>query len=937
MEIIKGYIIRTFSIFGLLTGLASCTDNVAEMSETEYVDETKNICIGGMETESLTLDADNPAMTRASEGQKQDAETVEWLLAPLFSGLDITYRQSGSSTREVAILKLKEKTIDGGYTLENIKISDGGFAEYSFNYRKDRDKTAQWFGNGYHYFEGVYVPNEIRYNEAGGSNATTTNTSLDNITNEETGTAKGLHYDQSEDQASRASGYTNYTLLEHYLAMPANWGHNATVDRIKLPFKHRLARVIAYVLIDPVIVDPLTGPVKIKGYNYQNDGQGTIIKDDPTSSAIRFSNVKVLNGVEERIDDTGHATLTPKWTTARKAIPHFLDERGSVNAAGDQLAEDFIVYYKADEKKYIFPANDESDTKRPWTTANTAWNAKFEAASGTDEEKIKKADEQSGYVRTVYGKVPVYDLIVRPTYTSTNTVMYDEDRTGTTTTTEKLANETNTIHFEITLANDLHYEKEFEFDLDANEQTIVYLRIKPESVNYNSSGAEVWTEEGGSDGYYGVNNQNGNTLSFAGNSWQRAYRIGTKHDNVTDGHFYDKDTEDEYAQYVDADTWIKMFTEACMKEMPDGSMVPGKHHGDYFILDNNITIPAGALPEKFVFTGHLDAQGHTITVKGAGQPWEEYISATVDDYSSSETVLYTDKNKTSVFQMPELLFTKETHPAILYTDENDIDLLKIGDVLYLKSSLVYTEPKAAEVFTVEEYNKVKGRSLDEGLTAEAFDALSAEEKESFTNVEDYNNAKVKLTEEQFENLSDGEKVKTPAVDEKYEPNENSKVITLNLSIKNEAYDTYTEANPQPSRYDLLTATEGTFFTREVEEEQIKYPPFIKPEYLYTECVHTYNAFLFKGLYGTYPTPQEINESDIWLANVHKEGSTWVPVAGYRAELLNVKLAEGCKFFPEGAVFTGKELDKTEATVSGYIFNCWEGSTKIENIVPIPHY
>lgn len=888
MEIIKGYIIWIFSFFGLVTGLASCADKIAEMTEPEPVDETNIICIGGMETESLTIDADNNAMTRASEGQRQDAEDVDWLLDPLFKGLDITYRLNGTDTRKVAILQLKKSNPEGGNIKTNIKKSAGGFAEYSFMYRDNLEKTAQWFGNGYHYFEGVYVPDEIRYDE--GQNAATQNTSLDAITNDETGSAPGLYYDQSKDQSDMAAGYANYTLLERYLAMPANWGHNATVERIKLPFKHRLARVIAYVLIDPVLVDPVTGPVKIKGYNYSDDGNGHITREDATSSAIRFSNVKVLNGVEEKIDDTGHATLTPKWTAARKAIPHFLDERGSVNATGVVLdADNFIMYYKVDEKKYIFPANDESDTKKPWTTAHNKWNDKYNAASGTDAERIKYADEQSGYVRTKYGKVPVYDIIVRPTYTSSTTVMYDEDLTGTDK--DALANETNIIYFDITLANELHYEKKFEFDLDANEQTIVYLRIKPESVDYNSSGAEVWTEEGGKDGFYGVNNQNENTLSFAGNSWQRAYRIGTKHDNVTDGHFYDKDSEDEFAQYVDDATWIKMFSEAY-----EG----GAHHGDYFILEQDLTISAKSLPDDFVFTGHLDGQGHTITLTDPGASWEQWFDATLDDYDNSKTTLYTSQDKSNAFVMPTPLFTHVHHDAVMY-DESE--LTEVDGVKYVTTSLTHVPASDAVLYeNAEEYN------LDKNLTGE--DALS---------------------NEAFENLSEEEKIKTPAVEDHYEKSDDS---ILGTTPKIAAYDEYPSASP--TRRELLTAADGTYFTRSGEEGAYTYSPFNKPQHLYTEIDRHSGSSLFGGLNAKYTTRQENGQSP-WEANVHQEGSKWVPVAGYRAELLNVKLAEGGKFFPEGAVFTGNDLNKVGATVTGYIFNCWEGSDKVENIVPIPQY
>ncbi len=845
MEPIKVYIFSILCILSAVGGFSSCTDIVAV--EDEPVDNSNVICIGGVETEALTINSDEPVQTRASEEPKRDAETVDWLLEPLFKGLDVTYRISGGSPK-VAILKLNQIEAGSNYSESNIKKSDSGLAEYSLNYRTG-GTPAQWQGNGYHYFEGVYVPTEIRYNPDQDAQRTTSNVSLTDITKAE-GTAQDLNIDQSKDPSSLTSGNANYTLLEHYLGMPANWGINATISRIKLPFKHRLARVIAYVLIDP----ELTG-VKIKGYSYSNDGSGTIIKEDATDSSIRFCNVKVLNGVKEAIDETGHATLTPQWTEARKAIPHFVDERGSVNASGTVMdAEHFIMFYKTAEKQYIFPANDESETKQPWTTAKTAWNTEYGKATGTETQKIKTANEKSGYVRTVYGKVPVYDLIVRPTYTAATTVMYDEylgDKTK-----DQFATVNNNIDFEITLDNGLSYHKKFEFDLDANFQTIVYLRINQEAVNYNSSGAEVWTEEGGTDGYYGVNNQNGNTLSYAGNSWQRAYRIGTKHDNVTDGHFYDKDSEDEYAQYVDDATWIKMFSEATQD---------GAHHGDYFILEKNLTISAKSLPDNFIFTGHLDGQGHTITLTDVGEEWTDYIQTT--DYSSySSYYTKTGENYNEVI-MPVLY--EKTQVPVYYDEEECYTLNAQYLVDYITESGVtihITEPGYVTTYK-DEYTPI-----------------------TIEDIKEYN-------------------------------------------------DVYTEKNLTLAE---VIAAPNLYYIREGDAEPFSYSPFTQALPLYIAVPRTSGSSLFGGLNALYTTKQETetsiyNQTWKWEANIHKENNKWVPVAGYRAELLNVKLSAGCKFFPESAVFTGNDLNKSNATVSGYIFNCWEGSTKVENIVPIPQY
>ena len=168
----------------------------------------------------------------------------------------------------------------------------------------------------------------------------------------------------------------------------------------------------------------------------------------------------------------------------------------------------------------------------------------------------------------------------------------------------------NNIDFELTLDNDLEYEKQFTFDLNANDETVVFLRVSPERIDYNSAGSRLWKESANHDNYYGVNNQNGNNLSKAGSSWQRAYTNSTLDTGVTDGHFYNADSEDEEAQYVDDSKWIEMLLQAYKG---------GTHHGDYFILKKDITINTNdyEFPSDFTFTGHLDALDHTITITGS--------------------------------------------------------------------------------------------------------------------------------------------------------------------------------------------------------------------------------------------------------------------------------------------------------------------------------
>lgn len=420
---------------------------------------------------------------------KADAESVDWLAPLLRKGMDITYGldQNRSTAREMRL------TLRG----------DDNPDRYAFLY-KDTGLPGRWMGNGAHFFEGVYVPEALT-------------------------TGADLLSDQRD-----------YTQLSQYLSLPPAFTLNATVARIQLPLRHRLARVLAYILIDSALGEDVT----IKGY--------TSPVEDPLTSHIRFSNVDVLSGVRDG---------KPQWKTARKVVPHFVEEK-----------QDFVLFYNPEKKTYFYPTDPE------WASL--------------------EASRPAGYERYEYKTVPVYDLIVRPTYTSEKTVMYDE-KAGVSDS------DTNQIDFEVTLSNDLQYTRRFVFDLDANHETIVYLRIGPKTVDYNSSGSEKWIETVRDDDYYGTDNPDpeDHNLSHAGSSWQRAYKVGRLDVAETDGQDYD------VTQYVDEAAWIAMFSEA-----HEG----GSHHGDYFILTKDMTIPFEALPENFVFTGHLDGLDHTLTFTGFG-------------------------------------------------------------------------------------------------------------------------------------------------------------------------------------------------------------------------------------------------------------------------------------------------------------------------------
>ena len=431
------------------------------------------------------VSTDDMVTTAAVTRATVAAETVDWLKAGLQKGMTINYYQD-TDAKQKAQLKLDE---NGKYSL---KDSNG--------------KYAKWLGNGAHFFEGVYVP-------------------------------AGLGKDEPHI----------YDSLSHYTAVPPSTKIAATVGRITIPLQHRLARVVAYVLIDKDMAATL------KGFDTTNDKNNENVEN----TMLRFCNVQTLDYVKNG---------KPVWKKERKAIPHYLGQ------------EQVTLYQEKSTGKLIFPIDDN-----------------YEDA---------KNDTKGSYTSLNYGKCPYYDLIVRPTYTENkekSNVMFDE--------AVQSADGNNNIDFELTLSNDLEYEKSFTFDLNANDETVVYLRVSPERIDYNSAGSRLWKETSYPDNYYGVNNQNGNNLSVAGSSWQRAYTNSTLETGVTDGHFYNADEEDDSAQYVSDARWIHMLLQAYQG---------GAHHGDYFILKNDITINTDTchFPKDFTFTGHLDALDHKIIITG---------------------------------------------------------------------------------------------------------------------------------------------------------------------------------------------------------------------------------------------------------------------------------------------------------------------------------
>lgn len=815
----------------------------------------------GVETSGLVATAEvEPIGETRATGTVKDAEKVSWLVQPLKQGLEITYGKVGgdaTNTEKVAILKLESDDSVDGYK----KDPDSQLAVYSFNYKSDNNEKALWYGNGLHYFKGVHVPPRIRYDEYA-SELEGDRGDVKAVT--------GLTTDQSGDTDTGSdNSLGNYTLLSHYLSMPANTQISATIERIKLPFRHRLAHVMAYIIIDPSL------NTTIKGYNTERDEAGKItVKDDPGTSEIKFCNVQVLQGVKGD-------KLTPQWTKVRKAIPHFYGEEAS------------LVVYKSG-KETVYPKS-----------------SKYESI---------KASGGAEYTKVTYQNVPVYDLIVRPTYTSTNSVMYDEEDYDTELSA--LAANYNQIDFLISLENGLTYEKSFVFDLDANYETVVYLHITREGVDYNDSGAALWEETRYSDDWFGVDNKNGNTLSRAGSSWQRAYTrrkdsyINDGGDTVTDGGYYDEGTkgeDDATGQYLSAATWIKYFSEA-----HEG----GAHHGDYFNLSLDITIDARSLPDDFVFTGHLDGFGddgktyYTLTLEKTNTPWKEYVETT--DYSLDK--LYNTKPveeysnvETTPFSLPSPLYTKTQHEAVYYQAS---ELTEVDGETYVTTSLTYHKAVEAELYTADDIVTIGDKTYDKTTVKDNGDGtyslyeLPAEEG---------HNKEAKVDD-----------VKVPAKVAYYEATSTSIPATTE-TIKTAAYDEYNQANP--SIKDVMTgATE--YYTRSGEAEPYTYSLYEKPEKLYKIVQRTSGSALFAGLNGVYTTKQETVDgyTGSWEANVHKEGEYWLPYTdgntGWRAEVMNLTV-KGARLFKEDAVITGN------------VDNCKdgdEGKNKVTDRIPaLPKY
>lgn len=556
--------------------LTACSEALPPEIDPGEAQPGQAIQVGGVVMPGLSVQVETKAQTETP------AEQVPWLKTPLADGLDVFYGLREKFHENTRNAKLRWKESEG----------TGGTGEYTFD-DVETQNPAQWLGNGSHLFRGVYVPNAVR----------------------ETAPENRLWVkDQSPEAAAGSPETTNYDHLNHYLAMRANLQIAATLGRIQLPYHHRLARVLTVVLIDPELSLEEGEPVTLRGYELI-DG-----KDDPQSTWIRMDQVDVLDYVSSSPAARAEGAVTmwyPRWTTARNVTPHFFRVVGSLDKEFNELYKDLLVFRDTKTDDLYFPTTD------GWNAMRNTYLACYNKYKDTYTEQAKleaQIKKETGLTCINYGKAPCYDLILRPTYTSEAMVMYDEaENIDAGTTRKELAAKTNGITYVVELSNNLRYSERIEIDLDAGYQTVVYLRIDREQVDFNQTVAEEWRMVEKADGYYGVNNQHGDRLSIAGGSWQRAYRMGTLDVTITDGseytengnpdHYQDKKPGETHrdGQYLSEESWKKAFFEA-----NEGD----KHHGDYFVLTKDITIDVADIPADFVFTGHLDGRGHTITLTG---------------------------------------------------------------------------------------------------------------------------------------------------------------------------------------------------------------------------------------------------------------------------------------------------------------------------------
>lgn len=954
-----------YSAFSILVvwGFTSCKDIDDNVGTEEYSLAGTPINVSAI-AEELEVTVENNSMTsRAVEENftSKRAEEVKWLIGALKNGIDITYsNMTESKDANGKVKEIRDKSNERVAILKWTGRVEGtgtnARGEYTFIY-KNTEIPAKWNDNGLHYFEGQYVPAEIRNKNTDGTN----NTFPATLTSDQHDDSD--YSDGTDGTPSETIG--NYTLLSHYIGMPPSWKKSATIDQVNLPFKHRLGRVLAYVLIDESLNTTLRGYTSAV-----RDSEGNFTqKDDPSTTYFHFNNVKVLDHVEVGSKTVGHdgtevnvSTLTPIWKggysgeyndpeqikPARRVIPHFFDEVNKsatktgavVEGVSDADANSyFIVYENTKDAKKTYPRDS------GWKTIHQNYRTKG-GATGNDamtDPQVTKADDESGYRRHAYTKVPIYDIIVRPTYNNTyDNVMYDEagyyNSDGSTNDTKihSLYNQNNSILFELELESGLQYSKTFTFDLNANQQTVVYLTIDREGISYDESSYETWNETSKADGYYGIDNGEDiitHNLSEAGSSWQRAIRNDDQDKNVTDGNKYDDDNVDASStgrgQYMNSLEWTKEFAKAWATFDSENKMPTehGDRHGYYFMLDKDIEIDMRLIPNDFIFTGHLDGKGHKITLANTHMT-EKYVTANDNSVIKDLKDITYANGSTNIrnYNLPELY-----------------ELFKI-DNIEERGEGEWVIPNLNVIESVEE--RGEGEWVIPNL-----DAVNGNENRGDGSWDNNNLNDVGGNENRGDGWTRSASGKTRANEEK---TYYIMVKVTDTDVLNALYDGTIDAINN-------TGTIQKYYYKKTPTSFSKFKLDPHSVYLEEPSTEGRNSYLFTGLNGMYVTKQEFlggdsyvehptyvqlksysNNHGIWEANVHAEPNkannnttqyNWVPYNGYRGEILNVEISGGY-FFPTDITKGKEQTDK----VNGYILNCKNYNNGIlQNIVDIPKY
>ena len=155
-----------YSAFSILVvwGFTSCKDIDDNVGTEEYSLAGTPINVSAI-AEELEVSIETRSVTSRSPEENftsKRAETVEWLQGALTNGIDITYsNMTESKDANGKVKEVRDKANERVAILTWTGSSEGDRGVYTFKYKGTND-DAKWNANGLHYFEGQYVPAEIR-------------------------------------------------------------------------------------------------------------------------------------------------------------------------------------------------------------------------------------------------------------------------------------------------------------------------------------------------------------------------------------------------------------------------------------------------------------------------------------------------------------------------------------------------------------------------------------------------------------------------------------------------------------------------------------------------------------------------------------------------------------------------------------------------------